>query len=65
MAKLAKKARIFLVSSLPEEVVRKAFMEPYRKVDEALKAAYSHLGRDIKIAVMPYAGLTLPSKGES
>jgi nickel-dependent lactate racemase len=61
MAKLSEKAEIFLVSRLPSETVKKAFMEPYKTVDEALKEAYSRLGRDIRIVVMPHAGLTLPS----
>ena len=45
IAQLTKKAKIFLVSSLPDDVVKKAFMEPYKTIDGALKAAFSYLVR--------------------
>ena len=55
IAKLAKKARIFLVSSIPDETVSKVFMEPYRNINDALATAYKTLGKDLKVAVMPFA----------
>jgi len=53
-------ARIFLVSHLDDQFVRKIFMEPFESVDKALEEALKILGPDSKILVMPYGGSTLP-----
>jgi len=61
IAQLTERVHISLVSSLSEETVRQAFMEPYKNVEDALTAAYASHGRDLKIAVMPSASSTLPT----
>lgn len=60
VARVAKKARILLVSDLPEEVVRRAWMEPYASVEEALEAVLGAGRPDAEVVLMPYAGGTLP-----
>ncbi|AOT72577.1 nickel-dependent lactate racemase [Geosporobacter ferrireducens] len=60
IAMVHQRARIFLVSDLEDDFVRKIFLEPYKEVETALKSAYSILGEDAKVLVMPYGGSTLP-----
>jgi len=60
IALVLKKARIFLVSDLDENLVRRLFMEPFKSVDEALTKAYEELGNDAKVLLMPFGGSTLP-----
>lgn len=55
-----KKAKIYLVSSLPDEVVVDIFMKPFKSADEALKSAFEETGYDAKVIFMPYGGATLP-----
>lgn len=62
IARLAKRAHIYLVASLPEEIVKRAFMEPHQTVESALAAAYASYGHDMRITVIPYAGSTLPTE---
>lgn len=54
---------IYLVSDLPEEVVRKTFMKPYSDLQAAFDDAVSALGEDSKVIVMPFGGSTLPVLG--
>lgn len=59
-AKVLVKARIFLVSDLPASLVRGAMMEPAESIQAALDTAFSQLGSDASVLVMPYGGSTLP-----
>ena len=60
IAKLAKRAHIVLVSNLPSDLVRKAFMTPASSAKNALTQAFEREGRDARVILMPYAGSTLP-----
>lgn len=53
-------ARIFLVSDLPDDFIRRCHLEPYSSADSALQEAYAVLGSDATIIAMPYGGSTLP-----
>jgi lactate racemase len=53
-------ARIFLVSDMQEDFVKKIFMEPFDSVQKALNRAFEVLGSDAKVLIMPYGGSTLP-----
>jgi nickel-dependent lactate racemase len=64
LAKAARKARVLLVSELPREVVRRAWMEPHSSVEDAVEDALRTVGPGARIAVMPYAGGTLPQVGD-
>ncbi len=63
MAAVFGRAAVWLVSELPEEAVRGAFMTPYRSAQEALDAAFEKLGKDAEVLIMPHAGSTLPVVG--
>lgn len=56
-------ARIFLVSDLDPELVKKIHLEPYKTLDEAFEVATNALGNESTVYVMPYGGSTLPKIG--
>lgn len=60
IARLADKAEIILISGLPDDLVNKAFMKTAKKIGKALREAFMTQGSDATIALMPYAGSTLP-----
>lgn len=60
IAIVLEKCEIYLVSEMDDDLVRKAFMKPYKSMQEALDDAVSVLGEDSTIAVMPFGGSTLP-----
>ncbi len=60
IAMVLKKAKIFMVSELEDEVVRKINFIPFKTAQEALDAAILELGAESRIVVMPMAGSTLP-----
>jgi len=53
-------ADIYLVSELEEDLVRKAFLKPYKKAQDAFDDAFKRLGRNATVIAMPYGGSTLP-----
>ncbi len=55
IAKVARKARIILVSKLPKELLSKGFLESACNLKEALTKAYEIVGTSPSIAVLPYA----------
>ncbi|HHY46516.1 MAG TPA: nickel-dependent lactate racemase [Firmicutes bacterium] len=55
-----RKAKVILVSSLDPDLVRRAHFTPASTVAEALGMALDRHGGRAKIAVMPYAGSTVP-----
>jgi Na+/proline symporter len=50
----AKKHEIILVSDIPDNMVKDAFMTPAHSAQEALEMALDKKGRDTKILTMPY-----------
>ena len=60
IAMVLERARIFFVSDLPHDFVKKVFLEPYSDIQTAIDAAIAEKGSDAKIVVMPYGGSTLP-----
>lgn len=54
------KASIYLISSLPTEVVWQCKMVPFKSVDEALDVALRKQGNTAGILVMPHGGSILP-----
>jgi nickel-dependent lactate racemase len=61
MAKLQNRARIYLVSNIPKEVVRGSGMFPFEDPQAALNAAMDELGPDSDIIVLPQALSLMPS----
>lgn len=64
IAMVLENADIYLVSDLPDELVRKLFMAPYHTVGEAYAAAAAKCGPDAAVLAMPYGGSTLPWTGD-
>ncbi|MEL7623201.1 MAG: nickel-dependent lactate racemase [Clostridiales bacterium] len=60
IALILRKANIYLVSEMEEAFVRKIFMRPFRKVQDALDAALAASAANPSILLMPYGGSTLP-----
>lgn len=58
IAALSKRRNLYLVSSLTDEMVRKAYFIP-ATLEKALEAALAKHGERAKIIVMPYGGSTL------
>ena len=64
IAMVLENADIVLVSEMPEETVRAAFLTPARSAQEALDAALKKYGPNATVIVMPHGGSTLPVAGE-
>ena len=60
IAMVLKKARIFMVSDLEDELIRRINLVPFNSVQEAIDAALKELGQNSKILLLPDAGSTLP-----
>ncbi len=60
IAMVMQKAKIFLVSDLDPNFVKRMHLVPYRDANAAVDDALSEVGSDAKIIVMPYGGSTLP-----
>lgn len=60
-ARITKKCRVHLVSSLPREVAELLHFRPYQHMQEAFEAALFRLEKAAPdVVAMPYAGLTFP-----
>lgn len=60
IAMVLEKAKIFMVSDLPFELMEQISMVPFSSLQEAVDAALLELGEDSRILIMPEAGSTLP-----
>lgn len=60
IALILKKAKIYMVSDMEDDIVKSIFMEPYTTVQEAYDNAIKDLGEEAKVLIMPYGGSTLP-----
>jgi nickel-dependent lactate racemase len=60
IAAIENNASVYLVSSLPDDLVRRLFMTPFTSLTEALQAAFKTLGSESQVLVLPQAGSTLP-----
>ncbi len=60
IALVEKKAEVFMVSDMPEELSRKLYMEPFDSMEAALAKAFGKLGKDARVLLMPHGGSTLP-----
>ena len=60
IAMVLENARIFLVSEMDPDLVRKCFLEPYTSAHQALDDAFAVLGPNATELAMPYGGSTLP-----
>ncbi|WP_432664283.1 nickel-dependent lactate racemase [Wukongibacter baidiensis] len=60
IAMILQKAKVYMVSDLEDELVRKINFEPFDTVQDAIEVALKELGEDSQIMIMPAAGSTLP-----
>lgn len=64
IAQIEERASVYLVSDMPNELVRSCFMTPFDTVQAALDAAMASqrksLGREPRVLIMPHGGSTLP-----
>ena len=60
IAMVLENAEVYLVSDMPDDLVRRIFLKPARSAQEALDAAFARLGPDATVLAMPYGGSTLP-----
>jgi nickel-dependent lactate racemase len=63
LALIRLKARVALRSELPDEDVRRAFLEPVGDVGEAVRRELERLGGDAPVAVLPEGPQTIPYVG--
>ncbi|MCG8484888.1 MAG: nickel-dependent lactate racemase [Clostridia bacterium] len=60
IAMVLQRAKIFMVSDLDHELVKKINFVPFHSVQEAVDAAINELGSNAQVLVLPTAGSTLP-----
>ncbi|HHX27874.1 MAG: nickel-dependent lactate racemase [Bacillota bacterium] len=60
VARVLKKADVYLVSAMDKATVERCRLLPFATLDDALDRAFSVLGSDATVWVMPYAGSTVP-----
>jgi nickel-dependent lactate racemase len=61
LARLAERARIFLVSSLPDSLVRACRFVPVSDPEATLAAILAESSQAPRVALIPYASYTLPT----
>jgi nickel-dependent lactate racemase len=62
-ALVQRKARVLVYSSLPDDVVRAAHLEPCHDIESAVKQRLAKLGPDAQVVVLPQGPLTIPYLG--
>jgi nickel-dependent lactate racemase len=62
-ALVQRKARVLVYSSLPDEVIRAAHLEPCHDIESAVKQRLATLGPDAQVAILPQGPLTIPYPG--
>jgi len=60
VAAVLQRAAIYLVSALPDDLVRRCGMTPFATLDAALAAALNDSGPGARLLVLPYGGSILP-----
>ena len=60
IAMVMQSVKVYLVSDLESDYVRKLFMVPFKDIQEAIDAALREQGENAKILLMPSGGSTLP-----
>ena len=53
-------ADLYTVMGIDDAVVKSVFMHPFRTAQAALDAAFTKLGRDARVYVIPDAGSVVP-----
>ncbi len=59
-ALIQRKAEVLIYSTLPDEIVRTAFLTPCQDIAAAVNAKLTQLGPEARVAVLPQGPLTIP-----
>jgi nickel-dependent lactate racemase len=59
-ALIQRHAEVLLYSSLPDEIVRTAFLTPCHDIGKAVQERLQKLGPEARVAVLPQGPLTIP-----
>jgi len=59
-ALIQRKANVLLYSSLPDEIVRTAFLTPCHNIESVVRQRLDELGPQARVAVLPQGPLTIP-----
>jgi nickel-dependent lactate racemase len=59
-ALIQRQAEVLLHSSLPEDLVRRAYLRPCPDIGEAVRQRLAALGPQARVAVLPQGPLTIP-----
>ena len=60
IAAVEQRASIYIVSAMPDELVRRMWITPYRDPQAALESALAQLGPHSQVLVLPQAGSLVP-----
>ena len=60
VASVLKRARVYLVSTLPAESVQRCGLVPFNDVGEAMEMAFGEVGPEASVIVLPQGGSILP-----
>ena len=60
IALVEKKAKVFMVTEMSDELVQKLYMTPFKEMQNALEEAFKELGGEASVLLMPFGGSTLP-----
>ena len=63
IAALLERVDLYVVSELPDDLVRAMHMTPFGDVDAAITAALAHLGRDSGVLVVPHGDRVTAGRG--
>jgi nickel-dependent lactate racemase len=61
LVRLGERARILLVSKLPDALVEKCHLHPTAEPEDAVSQELRRLGAGARVAYIPHAGITLPA----
>ncbi len=60
IALVEKKAKVFMVTDMSDDLVQKLYMTPFKEMQDALEKAFEELGSNSSVLLMPFGGSTLP-----
>jgi nickel-dependent lactate racemase len=61
IAMVLERAKIFMVSDLPDDLVRSIHLMPFASLQEAVDEAIRQMGENSKVLVLPEAGSVMPA----
>ena len=60
IARIQQRASVYLISDLPDDLVKRSFMTPFRNPQEALHTVMDELGSTSQVLVLPLSGSIIP-----